>query len=262
MPDSELVVPGAVDSHCHALAMREKRLPVAELLTRLMASGLRSVIDVGIRTDDLSSREALLSGVSSVSFTSGTHPSEVERVDADAQIEELTEQIERGRIVAVGEIGLDYHWDTGARSRAAELFERQVILAVASDLPVVIHNRQADEDVIAILNRHRPRGVMHCFSQDAAFCRRCLDLGLHISFGGNLTYKGSDDIRDAARTVPAAQLLVETDAPYLSPAPVRGRVNHPGHLGFTISALATLRGSDAEETAHLCGENAASLFGL
>jgi TatD DNase family protein len=242
--------------------MAAKGLDINSILSDARTGGMRAVIDIGLSPADLDGRSAVLRAHDWVALTSGVHPSEVESGDLDSLLDLLRSQADSGLIVAVGEIGLDYHWDTGTRENAVALFDTQVAIAVQSDLPVVVHNREADSDVLEIIRRHRPRGVMHCFSQDAEFCRRCLDLDMHISFGGNLTYRRSDAIRESARIVPPERLLVETDAPYLSPAPVRGLPNHPGHLGFTISALAELRGVDARELAVVTGDNAWGLFGL
>ena len=262
MHDQSLVIPGSIDTHCHTGAMTEKGLPTDQLLGVLHDDGLRALIDVGISPDDLDGRRTHLAAMEWVALTSGLHPSAAAREDRNEMIELLSSQITAGLIVAVGEIGLDYYWDTGDRRVAMELFDNQVDLAVQADLPVIVHNRGADLDVLAVLRRLRPRGVMHCFSQSPEFCRRSLDLGLFISFGGNLTFKGSDLIRESAAIVPLDRLLVETDSPYLSPDPVRGRPNHPGHLGFTLSVLAEQRLLDAAELAETTALNAIRLFNL
>ncbi|MBU8913824.1 MAG: TatD family hydrolase, partial [Spirochaetales bacterium] len=224
--------------------------------------GLRGLIDVGISPDDLAERQARLVGNDWIALTSGLHPSQATRPDRAAMLDLLASQAADGGIVAVGEIGLDYHWDTGKRADAMDLFDAQLAIAEDADLPVVIHNREADNDVLDLLRRRRPRGVMHCFSQTPEFCRRCLDLDLYISFGGNLTFKGSGPIRESVAIVPLDRLLVETDAPYLSPVPVRGRPNHPAHLGFTLRAMAEQRSLDVTELATATARNAIRLFGL
>jgi TatD DNase family protein len=242
--------------------MAQKGVDVRATLDEARASGLAALIDVGISPDDLPERAKQLSAYPWVHLTSGLHPTSITHGNADSLLELLGEQAESGSVVAIGETGLDYHWDTGERHDQHRLFAAQASIAAARDLPVIVHNREANDDVLAILRERRPRGVMHCFSQDATFCRKCLDLGLFVSFGGNLTFRTSDTIRDAAAMVPDEFLLVETDSPYLSPEPVRGRPNHPGHLGFTLEALASVRGTDAEHLARLCAENAARLFGI
>ncbi len=260
MTDQQRYLRGSIDTHCHITSMIEKGLDALGLLAEIRSHGMAAVVDVGLTPDDLSDRETLLSDFPLVALTSGIHPSRADRDDLTALVDQLSDQVAAGRIVAVGELGLDYHWDTGERGVQQWLLDEQLALAAGSDLPVIIHNREADDDIRAALQRLRPRGVMHCFSQGLAFCRVCLDLGMYISFGGNLTYKRSEEIREAARFVPADRLLVETDSPYLSPLPVRGRPNHPGHLGFTIDALAELRGHDAQALAEQTAQNARALF--
>lgn len=262
MPDQYLVIPGSIDTHCHTGPMIAKGLDTEQLLRDAHHAGLRGLIDVGISPADLDEREARLAGLDWTALTSGMHPSQITRPDRAEMLDLLKSQVAAGRIVAVGEIGLDYHWDTGERADAIDLFDAQVTIAAAANLPVIVHNREADTDVLDLLHRHRPRGVMHCFSQSPDFCRRCLDLGLHISFGGNLTFKGSGLIRESAQIVPLDRLLVETDAPYLSPVPVRGRPNHPGHLGFTLRAIASQRSVEVMELSEATARNAMELFGL
>ena len=262
MPDQCLVIPGSIDTHCHTGPMSLKGLATDKLLRDAHRDGLRHLIDVGISPIDLDERQARLAGFNWIALTSGLHPSEVASPDRAKMLDLLVSQVTDGCIVAVGEIGLDYHWDTGERADAIDLFDAQVSIAVEADLPVIIHNREADNDVLDVLRRRRPRGVMHCFSQSPEFCRYCLDLDLHISFGGNLTFKSSDLIRESARIVPLDRLLVETDSPYLSPEPVRGRPNHPGHLGFTLRAIAAHRALDVAELSETTAGNALQLFNL
>ena len=262
MPDRSLVIQGSVDTHCHTGPMADKGLDPPAILSSVRTDGLRALIDVGLTPADLRERRGRLDRYPWIALSSGMHPSEIRRAETGPMLDLLESQLEDGGVVAVGEIGLDYHWDTGERRDAIDLFATQVLMAVEANLPVMVHNREANIDVLEVLRRHRPRGVMHCFSQDPEFCRQCLDLDMHISFGGNLTFKGSDQIRAAAKIVPLDRLLVETDAPYLSPEPVRGRPNHPGHLGFTLRALAELRGLDIDQMSCTTSANAASLFGL
>lgn len=260
MPDSTLVIPGTIDTHCHLYHLAARDFDVSRALSDWFAAGLAGIVDVGLFPADLDKRRHIVQP--GVAFTSGLHPSEIERPDVTEQLELLRTQAASGEIVAIGEIGLDYHWDTGTRSEAISVFERQVAIAVEFDLPVIVHNRQADGDVLSVLRHLHPRGVMHCFSQDRGFCDSCLELDLSISFGGNLTFRNADDIRRAAEAVPDSRLLVETDSPYLSPVPVRGRLNHPGHLGFTVQFLADLRSQTAQTVATNTTKNATDLFGI
>lgn len=262
MPDKSLAFPGSVDSHCHLTSIEEKGLSPEEILRACGENHMGGILDVGIIPDTLLRRRGRYGNNPLVRFSSGIHPSAIERSDIDSQIDLLEGQIGAEMVVAVGEIGLDYFWNTGERADQIELLERQTVLAVANDLPVIIHNRDADPDIIHVLTRLRPRGVMHCFSQDEAFCSRCLDIGMFISFGGNLTFKNSETLRAACQIVPRDRLLVETDSPYLSPQAVRGRPNHPGHLGFTIAAIAEIRNEDPIDVAGWTATNAGRCFGI
>lgn len=266
MPDATHVLPGSIDSHCHITHIAERGIDTPALMRDLHERGIAAVVDVGLLPSDLQERSSGLAEFPWIHLSSGIHPSMTEDLGETSCRTEAMLLLERqtaaGEVVAVGEIGLDYHWDTGERSVALELFEAQVELAVRHDLPVIVHNRDADEDVVRVLAAHKPRGVMHCFSGTVPFCRRCLDLGLSISLAGNVTFKKSIELRKVAAFVPPDRILVETDAPYLSPEPLRGRVNHPGHLGFTISSIARARGESEESVAASTADNARRLFGM
>jgi TatD DNase family protein len=165
--------------------------------------------------------------------------------------------------VAVGEIGLDYHYDFSPREVQREVFRRQVALAAELNLPVVIHTREATDDTFAILRESgtRVRGVFHCFTGDTAMARSALDLGFFISFAGILTFPRATELRDVAKFVPAGSLLVETDAPYLAPVPSRGKRNEPAFVVRTVEVLAELRGVPVVELAAQVTHNFEVLFG-
>ena len=283
MPDRSLVVPGSIDTHVHLALFASKGIDPVMLLAAAFASGLGGVLDVGVRPSDLDARRSLASAIphspGALLLTSGLHPTSVDPESVAAEIALLESQLVQdaardpsgadsaasgGRfsVRAVGEIGLDYYWSAEQRALQIETFERQLDLALRYSLPIIVHNRDSERDMPSILARIRPRGIMHCFSQGADYCRACLDVGMHVSFGGNVTFRRNDEIREAARLVPDDRLLVETDSPFLSPDPVRGRPNHPGHLGFTIATLAAIRSSTPEAIAFICARNAARLFGF
>lgn len=233
---------------------------------------MAAIVDVGIEPEDLPSRrQAVQQWVESarrvpeIYYSIGVHPGSVDAGYAEKmQLLESCAERERGAsdIVAVGEIGLDFYRDAGFAAEQHAVFAMQLELARSASLPVIIHNRNAQKEVLSHFRQSRPEGVMHCFSQDAAYARSCLDLGLYISFAGNLTFTSAASIQEAARIVPNDRILVETDSPYLSPQPVRGRPNHPGHLGFTIAFLAEIRGQDVDELTRHTAENARRLFGI
>ena len=221
------------------------------------------LIDVGIEPSDLPVRVGSFAAHGVVAFTSGLHPTSV-RSDWRAQIDILGAQLrdDGKEIVAIGEMGLDFYHSTEFANDQVDALHAQFALARDHRKPVILHNRSSEAAMLEHLREFGGSGVMHCFSQDADYCRRCLDLGMHVSFGGNVTYRKSQEIRDAARLVPDERLLVETDAPFLSPQAVRGKSNHSGFLRYTIEFLADLRGTSPQELARVTGRNARSLFGL
>ncbi len=264
MQDSTRYYRASIDSHLHLSLMVQKELDPHSVLDAAEGGGLDRVIDVGVKPTDLDERLARFAANRLVAFTVGLHPTAVDPDTVASELDTLQAALERdaSSVVAVGELGLDFYWSQEHRDLQVQALERQWALAARHGLPVIIHNRDSEETMLELLREHRPAGIMHCFSQDADYCRACLDAGLMISFGGNLTYPKSDEIREAARIVPDDRLLVETDSPYLSPQAVRGTGNHPGHLGFVIDELARLRGAAPQEIAELTAANARVLFGL
>jgi TatD DNase family protein len=166
------------------------------------------------------------------------------------------------KAVAIGEIGLDYHYDFSPRDVQQEIFVAQVGLAAELGLPVVIHTREATEDTFRILRESAgTRGVFHCFTGDREMARAALDIGFYLSFAGIVTFPKAAELREVARMVPADRLLVETDAPYLAPVPFRGRRNEPAHVARVVETLAELRGIGREPAAELVAANFHALFG-
>jgi TatD DNase family protein len=174
--------------------------------------------------------------------------------------------VDRPQVVALGETGLDRHWDFTPFPQQEDFFDRHLLLARERNLPVVIHCRKAEADVVRMLRedfeRHGPvRGVMHSFTGDKTTAEACLAMGLYISFAGMVTYKNAQDLRDVAKDVPLDRLLVETDSPYLAPVPMRGKRNEPAYVEYTAKCLADGRGIPAEELAGATVRNARQLFG-
>jgi TatD DNase family protein len=196
----------------------------------------------------------------------GVHPHDARLFD-DAAAERVR-GIVRGskRVVAWGEIGLDYHYDNSPREAQREVFRRQLRMAREEELPVIIHSREADEDTVGILEdewRGAARaGVLHCFGGGWWMAERALALGFYVSFAGTVTFKKAEPLREIALRVPLGRLLVETDCPFLAPVPLRGRRNEPAFVAETARFLASLRGEGVEEFARATSSNFARLFGL
>lgn len=253
-------IPGCVDTHAHLTVAEARGVAIDLIVAQAVDARVAGIIDVGIEPSDLQARRDRLGRWPIVFLTSGLHPTSVAPDSWREAIDTLCAQIDG--LVAIGEIGLDYHWSTEHADLQRRVLREQFAIARDAGLPVIIHNRDSEADMIDILADELPHGVMHCFSQDADYCSRCVGLGMHVSFGGNVTFRSAGSIREAVAVVPDELLLVETDSPFLSPQPVRGKPNHPGYLRHTIACVAEVRGTTAERIAELTATNARRLFGL
>jgi TatD DNase family protein len=246
------------DTHCHLYdeAFDADR---DEVLARALDS-LEWIVVIGEALETSQKAHALTRD--RVYCAVGAHPYHAETVD-EAFMASLRELAGKSGVVAIGEIGLDYfNWVASAEIQQ-RAFRRQLELAVELELPVVIHDREAHDDVAKILEEFGPKlpgGIMHCFSGDAAFAERSLKWGFHISFAGNVTYPKATQLRDAALAVPLDRILVETDSPYLAPKPMRGRRCEPGYVMHTGAALAEVRGIAVDEFAAMTTENGKTVF--
>lgn len=251
--------PGLVDSHCHLLSLSEKGLDPRVCLQEFFDAGGRWLLDVAVDTEAWNQR--LEWDDPRVFRTAGIHPSEAPLVTSD-HWQRLEVQLNHPRCRAVGEMGLDWYRGRDHEGAQREVFRRQLDLGTARDLPVVIHNRDADAEILEDLDAvgWRGRGVLHCFSSNLDFARRVLDRGFFLSFAGNLTYKSAQTLRDVAAWAPLDRLLVETDSPYLAPQAFRGQVNRPVHAGRTAQCLADVRGLPLEAVLEATAENFARLF--
>ncbi len=245
-----------VDSHCHLDDERfnEDRERVIE---RALAAGVTLMLAVGAGhgPPDLEAGIRLAEAFPCIRATAGVHPHDAAKATPET-FERLRELLRHPKVVALGEIGLDYHYNFSPPEVQREAFHRQLQLAAEAGKPVVIHTREAWSDTLAMLRGHwRGGGVMHCFSGGPEEARQTLDLGFYLSFGGILTFPKAQDIREAARMTPENRLLVETDAPYLAPVPHRGRRNEPAFLPATVRALAAVRGEEIERVADATTRN-------
>jgi len=261
---------GMIDTHFHSIIMEQKEISTRTVLQEAFDSGLEYAIDIGTEMSDIPKRLDLLSGFNTILFAAGNYPSEVEKNNNPGLINSLESFIvdinvpenKNHKIIAIGEIGLDWHWNYGTKKLQMELFEAQISLANKYSLPVIIHNRDADTEIVDILKNTPPvaGGIIHCFSSDYLFAREVLDLGLSISFAGNVSYKKNNSLREAATKIPVNSIFVETDSPYLSPQKVRGKVNHPGHIGYTYETLSECQNLALQEFIQIVKRNFLTLF--
>lgn len=252
-----------IDTHCH-VQMRQFAADRENVVAAAFANGIERLIVPGIDVEtskaaiDLAQQHArhIFAGV-------GTHPHDASTLTPEALAEQRTLAQQPG-VVAIGEIGLDFYRDLSPREIQRDALAAQLALAHELDLPVILHNRESHVEMISLLRTHATgvRGVFHCFIGDRAMATDALDLGFYLSFAGPLTYPRNEELRDVAAWAPADRILVETDSPYLSPQPLRGKRNEPQNVAIVARTLAQARGISEEEVATLTTRNASALFRL
>ena len=251
------------DSHAH-LTMEPFDPDREEVIARARAAGLAHVVTVSSYRGDAARCADLAARHDVLHFTAGLHPHEAKDW-SDEVARGLREAALRPKAVAIGEIGLDYHYDLSPRDRQRAVFREQIRMARALRLPIVIHTREAWPDTFAILEEEGGRaigGVFHCFSGGPEEARRGLDLGFHLSFAGPVTFKNAGVLRDAAAYAPLDRILIETDAPYLTPHPHRGSRNEPARVLLVAATLATLKKMTPEQIGETATRNLEAVFRL
>jgi TatD DNase family protein len=257
-----------VDSHCH-IDGPDYDADREEVIARALEAGVTTMLNVvsgDPHSGALERAVALAEQHSEIYAAIGVHPHDAKLFDD--QTEELLRNLvaKSKRVIAWGEIGLDYHYDHSPREIQREVFRRQLRLARQYNLPVVVHSREADDETIAILSdelgNYAPAGVLHCFGGSLPLAQAAIELGFFISFAGNLTFKKAEALREVARQLPLNRLLIETDCPFLTPVPFRGKRNEPARVVETASCLAGIHDSEREEIGRITGENFANLFGV
>ncbi len=254
-----------IDTHCH-LTHAKFAGDVDEAIARARTAGVEACVTIGTGVDDAIRARDLARGHAGWLFaTAGLDPfsSHAAGNAFDEAYEALYQLVAAGGFVAIGEIGLDHHYDLDPRPVQAERFERQLDLALRLDSPVVVHVREAHQDTAAILHDHpRNRGVIHSFTGGPAEAERYLAMGWYLAFNGVITFKNADDVRAAARSAPRDRILVETDSPYLAPHPKRGARCEPAFIAHTLDALARARDEDPAAVEAATTANARALFRL
>ena len=257
---------GLIDSHCHLDPKYEKKGQPSsdEVLARARASGVEGFVVVGVGATPAEARHAveLARAHRDVVAAVGVHPHDA-RLATDEVVDEIAALVAEPRVVAVGEIGLDFHYDHSPRDVQRAVLRRFIGVARASHKPIVIHTRSAGQEVLEILEQEGARdlgGVIHCFSEDTPFAKRALDLGFDLSFSGIVTFKTATAIQEVAKWAPSDRILVETDAPFLAPVPLRGKTCEPATVVHTARFLAELRSVKPEAIAELSATNARRRF--
>ena len=252
-----------VDSHCHLdrVSLKAYDKDFAAFMTATLASGVGHMLCVSIDLEHYPKMRALVDPYPQVSVSVGVHPNETNRQEPEP--DELVALAADPRNVAIGETGLDYYRSEGDLAWQHQRFRHHIAAARACGKPLIIHTREARADTLRILREEGARevgGVLHCFTEDWDMASQALDLGFHISFSGIVTFPGADDLRQVAARVPLDRLLIETDSPYLTPVPHRGRPNEPRHVVHVADCIAQLLDLDREVLIAATGDNFRRLF--
>ena len=251
-----------VDSHCHLDYFTEAE--VAEVVERATEAGVGRMVTIGVRMSQAEAVKALADRFAPVWGTVGVHPHNAGE-GPPPEVGEIVAAADHPKVIGIGESGLDYFYDKAPRDMQAESFRRHIRAARATGLPLVIHARDADDDIATILEEEREAGgafahLLHCFSSGRRLAERVVAAGGYVSLSGILTFPRSEEIRAIARDLPEDRLRVETDAPYLAPVPVRGKRNEPAYVAHTAAVLAKVRGWEVARTVEVTTRNFERLF--
>lgn len=251
-----------IDTHCH-LFWESFQDDLADVISRAADAGVDRIVIPATSFQTLEAAITIAEVHENVFVGAGIHPHDASGLPSDF-ISQLDSFTRRAKVIAIGEIGLDYYYDFSPKDVQKAVLSSQIELAKRCRLPVIIHNRESDEDVLALISEHQDgslKGQFHCFTGDVQFARRVLDVGFHISFTGNVTYKKST-LDDVLRFVPDDRLLIETDSPFMTPTPYRGKRNEPSYLPLIADRFASVRNTTRENIAALTTRNALDLFQL
>jgi TatD DNase family protein len=250
------------DTHCHI------DLDVFDddrdaMLHRAREAGVASMVVVGFSPERWDSAARLAADDRGIWLSVGLHPNESKQFDPST-IDRIRDTARKYDAIAIGEVGLDYYWGAAPKELQQEAFAAQIDLAKDLELPFIVHQRDAERDVLDVLRATRPphQGIMHCFTGDWDYASEVLDLGMHVGLGGAVTFKSRHELHDAAKRIPLDRIVLETDSPFMAPVPHRGERNEPTYVRLVAERLAELRGVSIEEVATATSVNARQLFDL
>jgi TatD DNase family protein len=251
------------DTHVH-LNAEQFNEDLQEVIDRAQAEGVERMVVVGFDRPTITKAIELCETYDFIYASVGWHP--VDAIDMKPEdLEWLRELSAHPKVVALGEMGLDYHWDKSPKDIQKEVFKKQIQLAKEVQLPIIIHNREATSDIVEILKEEGAAevgGIMHCFSGSVETAKECLDMNFYISLGGPVTFKNAKKPKEVAEAIPLDRLLIETDCPYLAPHPYRGKRNEPAYVKLVAEQIAELKGISYDEVAKVTTENAKKLFDI
>ena len=252
-----------IDSHAH-LDYPQLGEDLDAVLARAAAAGVDQVITIGVKLTTADKPKNIAETYPNVWCSVGVHPHEADNEPDAANVDAILAAADHPRCVAIGEAGLDYFYDYGSPAAQAKSFRAQIAVARQLGLPIIVHARDADDDMAAILEDEMAQGpfsgVLHCYSSGPELARRAIDIGFYLSFSGILTFNKAEELRAIAASVPEDRLLVETDSPYLAPVPHRGKSNEPAYTAHTLAKLADVRGRTQAEMAAITRANTLRLF--
>lgn len=248
-----------IDTHSH-INFEDYKLNFEEFLSEIKHNEVEKVIIPGVEPSSFNEIISLCNKYEMIYGTIGVHPSEFQTYNqkVEAIIYRL---IENSKIVAIGEIGLDYHYGNDSKEEQKNILRKQLKIAEETKLPVVIHDRESHEDVFEILQEYKLSNVIfHCFSGNSEFAKRCIDKGYYIGLGGVVTFKNAKDLKESTKIIPLDRILLETDAPYLAPVPFRGKTNSPAYLKYIAQEIANIKEINIEEVKKQTTINAKRIF--
>ncbi|MDR0404821.1 MAG: TatD family hydrolase [Oscillospiraceae bacterium] len=231
------------------------------LLNRLPKLGVSAVLNASTDFESAKKTLKLCKEYEFMFAGIGIHPLNVENLDKDF-VNKISEMLKEDKVISIGEIGLDYYHKPDTKERQKEVFEEQLKLSLEFDLPVSVHDREAHEDTLALLQKYKPKGMIHCFSGDSEMATNVIDLGMYLSFGGAITFKNANVQKQALMNVPLDKILLETDAPYLTPEPFRSKRCDSSLIPYTAQKISEMRGITPDELLWISKENACDLFDI
>ncbi|MBC75684.1 MAG: hydrolase TatD [Halobacteriovoraceae bacterium] len=252
-----------IETHCHLDYLKSE--PLEDILSKSKEAGVEKLVTIAVEPDNFDAAYELAKSHEQVYFTQGIHPHDA-RLATEEAFAKIKDRSSEEKMVAVGEIGLDYHYDNSPRDIQRDVFRRQMEIAIELDRPVVIHSRDADEDMILMLRELAPRlkkkGVIHSFTSSLELAKTALELGFYLGFNGIITFKKAQDVREAVKLAPLDRILTETDSPFLTPVPHRGKENAPYRLPHIVEKIAEIKELDVDKVYGQTYENAQRLFAI
>ncbi|QIV94192.1 TatD family hydrolase [Allofrancisella frigidaquae] len=253
-----------IDSHCHLNYLKLEDVSLEQVIKNAKSVGVEKIISIAVAWHEIDEIQQISENFENVYFSVGVHPSELDTYQPN--IKELITKSNHLKCVAIGETGLDYYYNSqDTRAKQIEKFVNHIQAAIEVSKPIIVHTRAAKQDTLDILkseNIEKCGGILHCFTEDYDMAKQAIDMGMYISFSGILTFKNAKDIQETAKKLPLDRILVETDAPYLTPVPFRGKPNYPEYVKYVAEFLAKLRGESLEKVSEQTYKNTREVFKL